>query len=232
MPGGGTALPGRRPASVKDRVSCVPPTLRPALRSHEDRHHMLRATGHSASWQAGRGGMRTVAPDLRGWGPIPRLGLCSCICNKAKTVLFLSSSWEVLKTSAPKFIFSQDGISMEARLACSFPGLRGWGYLCQPADRRPWSSLTVVLAGGLVYRCPRRRQSVCLSRTPTPPLPGPPGTSCAGAAAELPSWGRGSEKHCSVGSTAGEPDPQVRGRGVPLTLQPPEGRQVGSRISG
>lgn len=53
-----------------------------------------------------------------------------------------------------------------------------------------------------------------------------------GLRAELPSWGRGSEKHSSVGSTAGEPDPQVRGRGVPLTLQPPEGRQVGSRISG
>lgn len=62
-----------------------------------------------------------------------------------------------------------------------------------------------------------------LDTAPPPPW-GPVGTSCAGAAGRAALLGLGSGKHSSVGSAAWEPDPQVRGRGVLLTL--------GSRISG
>ena len=83
-----------------------------------------------------------------------------------------------------------------------------------------WSEgvCTGVPGGGRVSACPGH-----------PPLPSRVhwALHAPGLRAELPSWGRGSEKHSTVGSTAGEPDPQIRGRGVLLTLKPPEGRQVG-----
>lgn len=77
----GNACRGAGPAALTDPVSCVPPTLRPALQSHEDRHRSSGPRVPLPAGRPGRGGMRTAAPDLRGWGPVPRLGLCRCICK-------------------------------------------------------------------------------------------------------------------------------------------------------
>ena len=80
----------------------------------------------------------------------------------------------------------------------------------------PEGVCTGVPGGGRVSACPGH---------PLLPSRAHRALHAPGLWAELPSWG--SKKLSSVGSTTGEPEPQIRGRGIPLTLQPPEGRQAG-----
>ena len=222
-PGGGRRAGGAGPAAPESRVSCVPPTLRPALRSHGDRHHALRAAGQSASWQAGKSGNAHSRPCPERLGACRTFGsLQPCLSSCVMLVFQLGGS----ENLDPKFIFSQDGISMEARLASSFPGSGDGGTSASQQT------------GGHGAHCLWFRPEGARAGVPGPeclPVPdahrSPPGPSRhfmrPGLRAELPAWGRGSGKHSSVGSTAWEPDPQLRGRGVLHTLQSPEGRQVG-----
>lgn len=219
----GPACRRGRPAAPESRVSCVPPTLRPALRSHGDRHHALRAPGQSASWQAGKSGNAHSRPCPERLGACRTFGsLQPCLSSCVMLVFQLGGS----ENLDPKFIFSQDGISMEARLASSFPGSGDGGTSASQQT------------GGHGAHCLWFRPEGVRAGVPGPeclPVPdahrSPPGPSRhfmrPGLRAELPAWGRGSGKHSSVGSTAWEPDPQLRGRGVLYTLQSPEGRQVG-----
>lgn len=104
-------------------------------------------------------------------------------------MLFLSSSEELLKTSAPKFVFSQDGISVEARLASSFPGSGDGAPL--PTSRQAAMELTVCGSG------PRACVPVSLEAEylSAPDTPAPTGAQQAlrapGLRVELPSWGWG-----------------------------------------
>lgn len=63
--------PRQEPGLLGSATSAPPPsepgTERPPL----------RAPGQSASWQAGKSGESHSRPDLRGWGPVARSGLCS-----------------------------------------------------------------------------------------------------------------------------------------------------------
>lgn len=52
------------------------------------------------------------------------LVLCNNICDKIKAVLFLSSNWDVLKTSAPTVIFNIE-VGVVARLGHSPLGSAG-----------------------------------------------------------------------------------------------------------